>query len=86
MQTSRRLVIRIVFFLVFLYKTLVVKVGGLIGKLIDIDVGVTGECFGKYMQIRVAINVLKPLKRFLRLELSKGKESMLLLRYEKLQE
>ncbi|TXG48604.1 hypothetical protein EZV62_024479 [Acer yangbiense] len=53
----------------------------------DIDVGVTGECFGKYMRLKVAIDVSKPLKRFLRVELlEKGTESLLLLCYEKLTE
>ncbi|TXG70202.1 hypothetical protein EZV62_005137 [Acer yangbiense] len=60
--------------------------GQLIGEVVDMDVGVTGECFGKYMRIRVIIDVSKPLKRFLRLELEKGEESMVLLRYEKLPE
>ncbi|TXG69420.1 hypothetical protein EZV62_004355 [Acer yangbiense] len=58
--------------------------GSLIRDLVDIDIGVTGECFGKFMRLKVAIDVTKPLKRFLRLELQKGEESMLLLRYEKL--
>ncbi|TXG69026.1 hypothetical protein EZV62_003961 [Acer yangbiense] len=60
--------------------------GQLIGELIDIDVGVTGECFGKYLRLKVAIDISQPLKRFLRLELTKGEESLLLLRYEKLSE
>ncbi|TXG66435.1 hypothetical protein EZV62_007710 [Acer yangbiense] len=55
--------------------------GQLIGELIDIDVGSNGECFGKYMRLRVAIDVSKPLKRFLHLELKKGDESILLMRY-----
>ncbi|TXG56846.1 hypothetical protein EZV62_018159 [Acer yangbiense] len=59
--------------------------GGLIGDLVDIDVGSIGECFGKHLKVRVAIDVSKPLKRFL--DLSKdGRESLLLLRYEKLPE
>ena len=66
------------------------EMGGFIGKclggLVDIDVGVTGECFGKYMRIRVAIDVSKPLKRFLRLEFKQGVESMVLVRYERLPE
>ncbi|TXG63892.1 hypothetical protein EZV62_010886 [Acer yangbiense] len=61
-------------------------IGQLIGELVDIDVGVTGECFGKYMHLKVAIDVSKPLKRFLILELVKGEEYLLLLRYEKLPE
>ncbi|TXG47986.1 hypothetical protein EZV62_027280 [Acer yangbiense] len=61
-------------------------IGQLIGNLKDIDVGSTGEYFGKYMRLKMEVDVSKPLKRFLRLELEKGKESILLLRYEKLPE
>ncbi|TXG60127.1 hypothetical protein EZV62_014700 [Acer yangbiense] len=61
-------------------------IGRLIGELVDIDVVVTEECFRKYMQLRVAIDVSKPLKRYLRLELSKGEESILLIQYEKFPE
>ncbi|TXG72788.1 hypothetical protein EZV62_001367 [Acer yangbiense] len=58
-----------------------------IGDLVDIDVGSSGECFGKYLRVKVSIDVSKLLKRFLRLDLSEGgKESLLLLRYEKLYE
>ncbi|TXG60399.1 hypothetical protein EZV62_014972 [Acer yangbiense] len=60
--------------------------GSCVGELVDIDVGVTSECFGKYMRLKVAIDISKPLKRFLRLELKQGVESMLLIRYEKLPE
>ncbi|TXG72615.1 hypothetical protein EZV62_001194 [Acer yangbiense] len=61
--------------------------GRLIGDLIDIDVGSIEECFKKYMRVRVGIDVSKPLKRFLRMDLSgNGEESLLLLRYEKLPE
>ncbi|TXG51551.1 hypothetical protein EZV62_024075 [Acer yangbiense] len=61
--------------------------GQFIGEVVDIDVGSTGECFGKYLRVRVAIDVSKPLKRFLRLDLDeKGAESMVLIRYEKLPE
>ncbi|TXG69574.1 hypothetical protein EZV62_004509 [Acer yangbiense] len=60
-------------------------IGQLIGEVVDIDVGSTGECFGKYMRIRVVIDVSMPLKRFLRVELDDmGTESMLLIRYEKI--
>ncbi|TXG67284.1 hypothetical protein EZV62_008559 [Acer yangbiense] len=60
--------------------------GQLIGELVDIDVGVTGECFGKYIHLKVAIDISKPLKKFLRIELVEGEESILLLRYERLPE
>ncbi|TXG66785.1 hypothetical protein EZV62_008060 [Acer yangbiense] len=59
-------------------------IGSCVEELVDIDMGVTGECFGKYMRLRVAIDISKPLKRFLRLELKQVVESMLLIRYEKL--
>ncbi|TXG72823.1 hypothetical protein EZV62_001402 [Acer yangbiense] len=61
--------------------------GRLIGDLVDIDVGSTGECFGKFMRMRVAIDISKPLKRFLRVDLADdGEESLLLLRYKGLPE
>ncbi|TXG57031.1 hypothetical protein EZV62_018344 [Acer yangbiense] len=60
--------------------------GQLIGELVDIDIGVTGECFGKYIHLKVAIDISKPLKRFLRIELVEREESILLLRYERLPE
>ncbi|TXG70673.1 hypothetical protein EZV62_005608 [Acer yangbiense] len=59
--------------------------GKIIGDLVDIDVGLTGECFGKYLRVRVAIDISQPLKRFLMMDLAEdGSESLLLLRYEKL--
>ncbi|TXG63514.1 hypothetical protein EZV62_010508 [Acer yangbiense] len=59
--------------------------GKIIGDLVDIDVGSTGECFGKYLRVRVAIDISQPLKRFLRMDLAgDDSESLLLLRYEKL--
>ncbi|KAH7569650.1 hypothetical protein JRO89_XS06G0227600 [Xanthoceras sorbifolium] len=47
--------------------------------------GATGDCLGKYLRVRVRVDILKPLKRSLRLELGDGEDSYLLLRYEKLQ-
>ncbi|TXG63910.1 hypothetical protein EZV62_010904 [Acer yangbiense] len=60
--------------------------GQLISELVDIDVRVSGECFGKYIRLKVAIDISKPLKRFPRIELVEGEESILLLRYERLSE
>ncbi|TXG72493.1 hypothetical protein EZV62_001072 [Acer yangbiense] len=68
-------------------KEMGIFLGKILGDLVDIDVGVTGECFGKYMRLKVVIDVSKPLQRFLRLDLQgNGMESLLLLRYEKLPE
>ncbi|TXG48348.1 hypothetical protein EZV62_027642 [Acer yangbiense] len=72
--------------LIYMTKEMGEFIGRCLGDLVDIDVGVTGECFGKYMRLRVAIDLSKPLQRFLRLKLKKREISMLLIRYEKLLE
>ncbi|KAK2633743.1 hypothetical protein Ddye_028535 [Dipteronia dyeriana] len=44
-----------------------------------------GECFGKYLRVRVTVDVSRPLHRFLRMDLKDDDgEILLLLRYEKL--
>ncbi|TXG69838.1 hypothetical protein EZV62_004773 [Acer yangbiense] len=48
--------------------------GRLIRELVDIDVGVRGECFGMYMRLKVAIDVSMPLKRHSYLECHGKKE------------
>ncbi|KAL5762582.1 hypothetical protein ACOSP7_018846 [Xanthoceras sorbifolium] len=40
--------------------------GVLIGKVNEIDASANGECLGKFIRVRVMINVLKPLKRGIR--------------------
>ncbi|TXG70041.1 hypothetical protein EZV62_004976 [Acer yangbiense] len=51
----------------------------------EIDTGPSGECVWKYIRVRVVINVDKPLRRILRVDVMRdGKETTMLLRYERL--
>ncbi|KAL5766452.1 hypothetical protein ACOSP7_017069 [Xanthoceras sorbifolium] len=57
--------------------------GNKIGRVTDIDVGATGDCLGRFLRVRVVIDVTKPLNRYLRVCLSEGDpDTVLLLRYE----
>ncbi|KAL5762201.1 hypothetical protein ACOSP7_018465 [Xanthoceras sorbifolium] len=59
--------------------------GNKIGRVTDIDVGATGDCLGRFLRVRVVIDVTKPLNRYLRVCLSEGgPDIVLLLRYERL--
>ncbi|KAH7570300.1 hypothetical protein JRO89_XS05G0083100 [Xanthoceras sorbifolium] len=61
--------------------------GEKIGKVKELDLGVSGDCIGKFIRIRVQIDTLKPLKRGLRLQLEGNREEITtLLRYERLPE
>ncbi|TXG46581.1 hypothetical protein EZV62_027919 [Acer yangbiense] len=57
--------------------------GSMIGDVEDIDEGASGDCDGKYLRVRVAINVVRPLHQILRVDvIGDGVESIMLLRYE----
>ncbi|KAL5734566.1 hypothetical protein ACOSP7_032427 [Xanthoceras sorbifolium] len=59
--------------------------GGLIGGMVEVDSGPTGECFGKYIRVRVWVDVTKPLKRFLRVAVGNDEpKTVMLLKYERL--
>ncbi|KAL5823176.1 hypothetical protein ACOSQ4_021076 [Xanthoceras sorbifolium] len=61
--------------------------GNKLGRVLDIDAGATGDCLGRFLRVRVTIDVTKPLNRFLRVCLSEGDpDTVLLLRYERLTE
>ncbi|KAL5556377.1 hypothetical protein UlMin_038613 [Ulmus minor] len=60
-------------------------IGNKIGRLIEVAVGDDGECWGKYLQLRVLLDITKPLKRLVRICLREGESpEMLLLQYERL--
>ncbi|TXG48491.1 hypothetical protein EZV62_024366 [Acer yangbiense] len=60
---------------------------GMIGEVKDIDTGKSGDCVGKYIRVRVVVRIDKPLRCILRVDVMRdGKESVMLLRYEKLPE
>ncbi|KAK3218780.1 hypothetical protein Dsin_012750 [Dipteronia sinensis] len=59
----------------------------MIGEVKEIDTGKSGDCVGKYIRVRVVVRVDKPLRRILRLDVvCDGKESVMLLWYERLTE
>ncbi|KAL5851494.1 hypothetical protein ACOSQ3_006612 [Xanthoceras sorbifolium] len=58
-----------------------------IGQVREIDVEASGDCLGKFLRIRVAIDIQKPLKRVLQVKLEgMMEEKTLLLKYERLPE
>ncbi|TXG49086.1 hypothetical protein EZV62_024961 [Acer yangbiense] len=58
---------------------------GMIGEVKEIDIGKTGKCVGKYIRVRVVINVDVPLRRILRVDIMQdGKEIVMMLMYERL--
>ncbi|KAK3225039.1 hypothetical protein Dsin_004901 [Dipteronia sinensis] len=59
--------------------------GGMIGEVKEVDDGGSGDCVGKYIRVRVVIDVTQPLRHILRVDvLNDDKESTIQLRYEKL--
>ncbi|TXG47751.1 hypothetical protein EZV62_027045 [Acer yangbiense] len=59
--------------------------GGLIGEVLDVDGGNTREARGKFMRVRVRIDIKKPLKRCLGVDImGDGAETLMILRYERL--
>ncbi|KAK3221874.1 hypothetical protein Dsin_008899 [Dipteronia sinensis] len=67
------------------------EIGRFLGSMIEmvreVDDGGSGDCVGKYIQVRVVIDVTHPLRRILRVDvLQDGSKSTMLFRYEKLPE
>ncbi|KAL5826821.1 hypothetical protein ACOSQ3_018661 [Xanthoceras sorbifolium] len=59
----------------------------LIGDVVDLDVGASGDCCGKYIRVRVVVDITKPLKRFLKVKLLNGDApAAMLIKHERLPE
>ncbi|KAK3183022.1 hypothetical protein Dsin_030308 [Dipteronia sinensis] len=59
----------------------------MISEVKEIDTRKSGDCAGKYIPVRVVVQVDKPLRRILRVDVMRdGKESVMLLQYERLPE
>ncbi|KAL5847373.1 hypothetical protein ACOSQ3_010897 [Xanthoceras sorbifolium] len=58
--------------------------GAQLGELCEIDLGATGDCLGKYLRVRVRIDISKALRRGLHLDMGSGEKIFLLLCYKKL--
>ena len=60
-------------------------IGNHIGTFKEVSGGENGECWGRYLRIRISINISKPLKRLVGLCLVEGESpELLLLQYERL--
>ncbi|KAK2646556.1 hypothetical protein Ddye_021751 [Dipteronia dyeriana] len=57
----------------------------MIGKVVDVDGGAAGDCVGKFIRVRICINIEKPLRRCLWVDImGDGHETIMLLMYERL--
>ncbi|TXG70717.1 hypothetical protein EZV62_005652 [Acer yangbiense] len=55
------------------------------GEVREVDSGPSGDCLGKFLRVRVAIDIDKPLRRFLRVDvLGDGEETVMPIQYERL--
>ncbi|KAK3198917.1 hypothetical protein Dsin_022332 [Dipteronia sinensis] len=58
---------------------------GMVGEVMEVDVRKSGECSGKFLKVRVRIDVNIPLRRYLRVDvIGDGEETAMVLRYEHL--
>lgn len=60
------------------------RIGGILGDFIDIDLDKNGDCTGKFLKIRVSLNVSKPLRRWVMLDTGLSEKTKLTLEYEDL--
>ncbi|TXG51132.1 hypothetical protein EZV62_023656 [Acer yangbiense] len=52
-------------------------IGDIIGEVREVDTSPTRDCLGKFVRVRVAVDITKPLRRFLRVDvLGDGEETM----------
>ncbi|KAL5851838.1 hypothetical protein ACOSQ3_006956 [Xanthoceras sorbifolium] len=73
--------------LICMTKNISFLIGRRIGQVRDIDVGASRDCFGKFLHLRVTIDISKPLQRVIRVKLARMvKEKTLLIKYERLPE
>ncbi|KAL5763795.1 hypothetical protein ACOSQ2_016389 [Xanthoceras sorbifolium] len=55
--------------LLYMTKDIGFFLGALIGDVVDLDVGASGDCYGKYIHVRVVVDITQPLKRFLKVKI-----------------
>lgn len=44
------------------------ELGNVIGKVKEVKIDATGECFGQFLRLKISIDVTKPLKKIIELE------------------
>lgn len=66
-------------------KTMAFRIGETVGRVVDVDLGASGLCFGRYLRVRVVIDLSQPLRRTAALEVVPNENPItMLLVYEKL--
>ncbi|TXG48431.1 hypothetical protein EZV62_027725 [Acer yangbiense] len=71
--------------MIYMTKDIGKFLGSIIGEVREVDVGPSSDCLGKFMRVRVAVEVDKPLRRFLRVDvLGDGEETVMPIQYERL--
>ncbi|KAK1562353.1 hypothetical protein Q3G72_010611 [Acer saccharum] len=59
--------------------------GSMVGMVKEVDVGVSGECSRDFLRVRVVIDIAKPLRRCVRVDvMGDGEKTMMILHYERL--
>ncbi|KAL5759944.1 hypothetical protein ACOSQ2_018782 [Xanthoceras sorbifolium] len=59
--------------------------GEMIGTVVEIDPGSSGNCLGKFVRVRVLVDVSKPLKRILRVDVGDPNDvCIVMLKYERM--
>ncbi|XP_050229503.1 uncharacterized protein LOC126678651 [Mercurialis annua] len=63
------------------------SLGSQIGVVEEVDLGASGDCLGKYLRVKIKVNITKPLKRGLKVQVDKDSKMVVTaLRYERLPE
>ncbi|XP_073130025.1 uncharacterized protein [Henckelia pumila] len=62
------------------------KIGAQIGEVEEVDHGESSSLMGRFVRMRVRINIRKPLKQFLCVGVEDGEEVIIILSYERLSE
>ncbi|CAL9013385.1 unnamed protein product, partial [Prunus brigantina] len=62
------------------------QIGNSFGRCLDVMEGMDGECLGKFLRIRVSVDVSKPLRRGKKMLLPSGNNVFVEFRYERLPE
>lgn len=48
------------------------NLGSKIGTVKEIDIGATGDCLGKYIQIRLKVDITRPLEKGIMIDLDEA--------------
>ncbi|KAL5741391.1 hypothetical protein ACOSP7_028123 [Xanthoceras sorbifolium] len=61
------------------------SLGEMVGTVVDVDPGSSGDCLGKFFRVKVRVDVEKPLKRLLRVMVGDPEElCVVLIKYERM--